>query len=178
MEDSWLQAVERIQNEFHWELFIFNVTEAFSAAPHILPELWSQVKLFRRAVHWDEPFFTYLGSFHVIVYTTVLMLCFKYRSSEVALLLISCTITLLATSAFLGLGWLHTHSHLFFVEDVNYFDTSGLFLGIVFWLPLIGCACMAQCLFGRRVLMQVRERKRVLLLKGEVPQAMKIGAGA
>lgn len=157
--DQWRSAHEELLKEFRWEIFISNISHSFLEAPHIVPEFWRQVFLFYNAVNWREPFFTYLGAFHIFVYTVALFVCFVWRDYELVLLAASSTLVMFSCSVFFWLGWLHRHASWFFSENVNYFDEAGLFVAVVFWLPLISCAVGMQFFLFCRLIHAVRLMK-------------------
>lgn len=149
--DQLRSAQEDLLKEFRWELFISNISHSFKEAPHILPELWHQVVLFYNAINWEEPFFTYIGAFHIFIYTVAVFICLGWRNYELVLLAASSTLVMISCSVFFFLGWLHRHASYFFAENVNYFDEAGLFVAVVFWLPLITCAVGMQFFLFCRV---------------------------
>eukprot|EP00796_Vickermania_ingenoplastis_P002024 gene2024-1214_t len=141
--ETWKAAHDDLMKELGWDLLISNISVAFSDAPHILPEVWHQITLFHAAVNWRDPFFTYLGVFHMTLYTLAFISC-RCKCSETVLLIMSSGMIMLASTAFFFLGWLHDHANLFFSDHANYFDEAGLFLAVVFWLPIIICAACIE----------------------------------
>ena len=101
-------------------------------APSMLADLWKFVD----AVDWrNEPFFKYLAGFYavlVIVFVWSLTTVDRTVGMTVVLVALGLSTTFLNT-----LGEQYGGEYLFVGKGVNYFEPSGIFVSVVFGLPLL-----------------------------------------
>lgn len=161
--ETWKAAHEELMREVRWDIVVSNITAAITEAPQLFPALWEQILLFRNAVNWSDPFFSYLGALLSAMYVTALILCWHWAAKEARLLVFSSALIVLSSSLFFIMGWLHEHGNLFFaVDSANYFDEAGLFVAVVIWLPTVICAGGVQLFVFYQVLKKIKRTKRGL----------------
>ena len=134
------------------------------------PGVSGAVMDFVRAVDWTEPFFLYLGGFHLAAYVAVWRCGRSSSGAMVCLLAIMCLV--LAASSLNELGSAH-HASIFRTKTpdevggnllatgpTNYFDKGGVFISAVFSAPLVVLAFLAQIrLFAEAASMMVTIKK-------------------
>lgn len=146
-----------------WDELLNNFLPSFRRAPSLTLEARRQAWLFYHAVNWSEPFFKYLGVFHVNMLVISIIATWGNASPERIL----CMVAVLLFFSFLAFpinsyGSAHAEE-IFFEPGVNYFDENGLFIAVVYWLPLVLMAgVQIMRLFLRLLEMMVEVKKKQL----------------
>ena len=99
--------------------------------PKLASGFWHTAQGFYHAVDWREPFFTYLLGFHV----TVALLAVATRRSFGAQVSLMLFIAIAVLSAERVNSVLRQHFRSFTKQ--NYFDKHGVFMSVVFSVPLL-----------------------------------------
>ena len=99
--------------------------------PKLASGFWHTAQGFYHAVDWREPFFTYLLGFHV----TVALLAVATRRSFGAQVSLMLFIAIAVLSAERVNAVLRQHFRSFTKQ--NYFDKHGVFMSVVFSVPLL-----------------------------------------
>ncbi|KEG15592.1 hypothetical protein DQ04_00031260 [Trypanosoma grayi] len=166
MEGLWevlKDAHMEVLNATGWGTLFNGVVGSWSGeGDGMLRYYYKQVAAFVAAVNWSEPFFTYLAAFHVTVVLVVVAL--TWRASTERIFVVDLVVLLLGwCSSYLNdLG--NAYASKIFVEDgVNYFDRSGLFVSVVYWLPLFFVALVLQgCILLQVLRLMVATKRRQL----------------
>ncbi|CCW68442.1 unnamed protein product [Phytomonas sp. Hart1] len=132
-KDSHAELLKAI----HWDDILLSFTQSEKSS-----SLWEgflqEMNLFYHSVNWSEPFFAYLAVFHIVIIVfTVYKTIFRPYSLE-RLFAFSIFLLILAFGA-LPLNRIgRKYGKLIFRESgVNYFDESGIFLTLLYWVPLV-----------------------------------------
>lgn len=162
--NKFWEAHHELMEQTGWGDIAANLSLALRATPDAVRELVQEAKFFRYAINWNEPFFKYLAAFHVVLYAMVLYAVFwrwqptrprpegVSRAMELArshaeekLFALSMALVLLSFSAYplnrLGAKY---GAQLFVESGVNYFDDNILFVGVVYWFPLVLLSLLVQ----------------------------------
>eukprot|EP00656_Telonema_subtile_P025142 TRINITY_DN27246_c0_g1_i1.p1 TRINITY_DN27246_c0_g1~~TRINITY_DN27246_c0_g1_i1.p1 ORF type:complete len:196 (-),score=33.06 TRINITY_DN27246_c0_g1_i1:14-601(-) len=114
-------------------------------APSMLTDLWK----FIDAVDWrNEPFFMYLAGFYGVLAIAFLW-CLRTPDRTMGFTLVLVVLGL-STSYINTLGEQYGSEYLFLGKGVNYFEASGIFVSIVFGVPILCMLllCTVRMLFG------------------------------
>lgn len=161
---SLIDAHNEVMEQTGWGRLLANLTAAVQLLPEASQSILEEVSFFRHSVHWGDPFFKCLLAFHVGVATLVVYLVFVRwqpkrprpegvtRAMELAaghveekLFALSVVLVLFSLSAYPlnALGTRHGH-RLFADAETNYFDGNVIFIGVVYWLPLVLLSLLVQ----------------------------------
>lgn len=166
--EQFLEQLRQAHNEVieatGWDDALSQLRHLLANAPEAASALWQDAGDFMFAVNWREPLLVSLGGFLAALLALVLYLALwrwcpprprpagVSRVSELAatraeekLFGLGAVLLLLAFCAFPlnKLGIAHGH-RVFRAPGVNYFDESALFIGVVYWLPLITLSLLVQ----------------------------------
>ena len=114
-------------------------------APSMLTDLWK----FIDAVDWrNEPFFMYLAGFYCILMIAFIW-CLRTPDRTMGFSLVLVVLGL-STSYLNTLGEQYGKEYLFVGKGVNYFESSGIFVSVVFGVPILIMLllCTVRMLFG------------------------------
>lgn len=173
---TWLGNAEeefwKAHNELMDALGVHRLLEAAATSPVSVGSLVrgfpSEVRRFYTAVDWTEPFFRYLGGFHVAVWVITLALTWGPVSDE-RILGACAAIGVLLLSGMPLNSYAGQHADVLFQEPgVNYFTEDGIMMMIVYMLPLLVLLVGLQLRLAYRVIKlmvlvkraQVRRRLR------------------
>lgn len=151
MKNHSSYSIDDAFEHLRWNIFVSNISNALKSAPHILPELMHQAQSAHEIINWNDVFFRYLVTFHLILYCIAAAIWVLWKTHEVVVLGFSMLLVCISSIVFFFLDWLHQHPSLFFENNANYFDEAGVFVAVVFWLPIIFCSATLQCFVCNRV---------------------------
>lgn len=169
--DTWLANVEAEFWKAHGEVMnatgFQKVLDAFagssnaSDSPSLLLRIREDAIDFYRAVNWSEPFLRYLAVFHMLTWAVVFYVTRGPVSDErLIAVCVVLTVMVLAGMPLNGVGSRYAAS-LFTEPDANYFSEDGIFVAVVYMVPLI---LLIVCL-------QIRMACRVVKLMVQVKRA-------
>ncbi|ORC87464.1 uncharacterized protein TM35_000222630 [Trypanosoma theileri] len=167
MEELWKTLVDahmEVMNATGWGSLLEGLGASWKGDGNssLVGSLYQNVRAFVDAVNWSEPFFTYLAVFHIVV--IILVIALTWRASTERIFAIDVLVLLLGwCSSYLN-DYGSSHAAEIFIEKgVNYFDPDGLFISVVYWIPLFLLALALQGrIFLRLLQLMVKTKRRQL----------------
>ncbi|KAH9578661.1 Transmembrane protein 18 [Trypanosoma melophagium] len=167
MDELWKTLVDahmEVMNATGWGSLIDSLRASWNGDGNIssVGLLYQNVRAFLDAVNWSEPFFTYLAIFHIVV--IIIVAALTWRASTERIFVVDVLVLLLGwCSSYLN-DWGRSHAAEIFVEKgVNYFDRDGLFISVVYWIPLFLVALGLQGrIFLNLLQLMVKTKRRQL----------------
>lgn len=132
---------------------------------------------FYTAVNWSEPFFRYLGAFHVVVWVAAITATWGAVSDE-RIMTVCAVLGVLLLSGIPANSYAGRHADWLFQEPgVNYFTEDGIMMMVAYLLPLLALLVYLQLRQGYRVVSLMVQLKRAQLRRRMRQEARRESCG-
>ncbi|GET91711.1 hypothetical protein, conserved [Leishmania tarentolae] len=160
IEDEFWKAHNEVMEETGARALIDAATASSFSIGSLTQGFLHEIHNFYAAVNWSEPFFRYLGIFHVVVWVATITATWGAVSDE----RIMAVCAILGVLLLLGIpanSYAGRHAEWLLQEPgVNYFTEDGIMMMVIYLLPLLVLLVYLQLRQGYRIVSLMTQLKR------------------